>query len=94
MNIQSTVAFLLGLISTTSLPALEYSGYVGGESRWFLEGPAYPAQSNELGFSASTELEFYHAWDDTDWEFEFTPFLRWDSADDKRSHVDIRELYF
>lgn len=94
MNIQSTVAFLLGLISTTSLPALEYSGYVGGESRWFVESPAYSSQTNNLAFSASTELEFYHAWEDTDWEFEFTPFLRWDSEDDDRSHVDVRELYF
>jgi hypothetical protein len=74
--------------------ALEYTGFISAEGRQFIEAPKYLDQSNSTGFSGSTELEFYHAWDDSDLEFEFTPFFRWDSEDDERTHADIRELYF
>jgi SAM-dependent methyltransferase len=44
MNFGTTIVLLTSLLLVTKVPALEYSGYLGGESRWFVESPAYPLE--------------------------------------------------
>ncbi len=69
----------------------EWSGYVAGELRTFLQSPAF-ADQDASSLSLSAQPEYYHAWDNGDQSFLFVPFLRIDNRDPERSHVDIREL--
>ncbi len=50
------------------------------------------AEQTDNTLSISVEPEYFHGWDDERQSLTFTPFLRWDSQDDERSHSDIREL--
>lgn len=86
-----TATLLLALQPTK---ALEWTGFTSAEGRHFIESPEHPGQSNNPTLSGSLEIEFYHTWNDSDLEFEFTPFFRWDSEDSERTHGDVRELYF
>lgn len=71
----------------------ELSGEVAIEGRVFTEGASDPRQGDEA-LSLSIELEYFHDWDEGDQRFAVTPFVRLDSEDDERSHVDLRELYW
>ena len=44
--------------------------------------------------SLSALFEYRSSWNDGQDAFTFSPFFRLDSEDDRRSHVDIRELYW
>ena len=84
-------ASLLALASP--LGAVEISGYFELEPRGFSQSPAVPRQSrNGLSFAAQPEL--YHSFDDDRQSLLFTPFLRLDTADDRRTHFDVRELLY
>jgi hypothetical protein len=73
------------------LAAAEWTGDLGLEVRAFKHAPLDPRQ-HDNNLSVSAEPEFYHAWDDDQQSFTFTPFIRWDQHDEERSHADIREL--
>ena len=69
----------------------EWSGYISGEWRGFVDAPEDPRQhGNNLSLSA--QPEYYQEWDGGRQSFTFTPFVRWDENDPERSHADIREL--
>ncbi len=68
------------------------SGYVSGEGRFFFHDPLYPGQADQDG-SLAAQPEYYHQWQDGS-SFTFTPFGRFDSADSRRTHWDIRELNY
>lgn len=82
-------------LSLLSLPfclyAAEWSGYVGAQSRNFIEDPVNPAQHNNY-LSAVVEPNFYHSWDDETQNIEVELFYRKDQYDNQRTHGDIREL--
>ncbi len=84
---------ILILLFANALSAFEYSGNIALEGRTFLNSPSYANQLQDGSASVSAEIEFFHEWTNSDLEFEFTPFFRWDSQDDERTHADIRELY-
>ncbi len=44
--------------------------------------------------SVSVELEYYRGWQDDKHSVTFSPFLRVDSADSRRTHADMRELFY
>ena len=46
------------------------------------------------GFSIRVEPEFYTEWNNGDDFLKFRPFLRVDSVDDQRTHVDLREGFW
>ena len=69
----------------------EWSGYVAAEWRGFFESPTDVDQHGD-NTSLSAQVEYYREWDNGKQSFRFTPFLRIDGRDDKRSHFDIREL--
>ena len=73
--------------------ALELSGYAGIETRGFNHDPSFEGQRRH---SASFVLqpELYQSWDDERQSVLFVPFARLDSADDERTHIDVRELVY
>ena len=94
-----TITRTLAVLAAASLPALspplgavEIGGRIDLETRVFAQSPAHPGQSRH-GLSLALQPEFYHAIDD-DRSVLFAPFLRLDSADDERTHADVRELLY
>jgi hypothetical protein len=69
----------------------EWSGQVSAEARLFRQAPAHPGQ-RAGSLSLAFQPEYYRAWDEGRQSLVFTPFLRLDSRDAERSHVDSREL--
>ena len=90
--LRNSSLMVLMLVSST-LFAGEWSGYLQGEVRGYLDQPLYAGQKNRPSFSLQLEPEYYHEWDEGARSFEFTPYLRWDSYDDERSIFDLRELF-
>jgi hypothetical protein len=74
------------------LLAHEFSGYVLGEGRVFANSAIHPGQKDGSA-SLAVQPEYYHEWEDGS-SFTFVPFFRLDSADDERTHFDLRELTY
>ena len=81
------------LAAAAPLEAVEVSGRVEIEPRAYLHAPEHPPQKHH-GLSFAVQPEFYHAFDDDRQSVVFTPFLRLDTADDRRSRFDVRELMY
>ena len=73
--------------------AVELSGRFELEPRGFTQSPAHPRQ-NRNGVSLAVQPELYHSFDDDRQSLLFLPFLRLDTADDRRTHFDVRELLY
>ncbi len=73
--------------------AQEVAGYIGLETRIFPESPLYSDQDLS-GFSLYFEPELTTEFGEGNHTIRFTPFLRLDQHDSRRTHVDIRELYW
>ncbi len=71
----------------------EWSGYVSVDTRYFFQSPEYPEQKDQ-NFSAAFQPEYYVDWANGEQQFGFSPFFRYDTVDDERTHADIRELYW
>ena len=84
-------ASLLGL--PAALGAVELSGRLELEPRGFTQSPAHPGQ-NRHGLSLTAQPELHHAFDEGRQSLLFTPFLRVDTADHRRTHFDVRELLY
>ena len=87
------VALLAPALPPTPAVALETSGRIELEPRGFTQSPAHPGQ-NRHGLSLAVQPELYHELDDGEQSLLFSPFLRLDTADDERTHVDVRELQY
>jgi hypothetical protein len=72
--------------------AVDFSGNVSLEGRYFPDDPAFDGQQENGGISISFEPELKHTWDNDKQQITFTPFYRWDDQDEERSHGDIRQL--
>ena len=82
------------LASALPVGALETSGRIELEPRGFMRSPAHPGQSRH-GLSLAVQPELYHELDDGgEQSLLFSPFLRLDTADDERTHFDVRELQY
>lgn len=81
--------FMTSVLPTVS--AEEWSGYVGGELLTFTN-PPLDSDQHQHYISAVFQTEFHAEWDNGYQSFTFVPFLRIDSADDRRTHFDLREL--
>ena len=87
------------VVSSTAVGALdlmswgEWSGYGGFEARGFTHDPLDPAQESN-SWSVMLKPELYASWDDGRESFVFVPFVRWDAHDARRSHFDVRELFW
>ncbi len=70
-------------------------GYAEIEGRIFSQGsqePVPPSRPKRQTLSFAIEPSFSYTWDDGRSLLAFTPFMRFDSNDDDRTHFDVREL--
>ncbi len=89
-----TLLFLLFFIPSHSLVSQELSGVISSEFRYFPANPLYNGQpeSFSMSFSAQPKLVFKEI--SPAGSIVFQPFVRWDRYDSRRSHFDVRELYW
>lgn len=73
--------------------AVEVFGELELEGTFFFRDPQFAGQDRD-GLSLAGQMTVLAEWSDGDIAFRFTPFARYDIADDRRTHVDIRELKF
>ena len=70
----------------------DFSGRVNIESRWFPQAGAFSGQgSHAIGFFMEPKLYLADA---RGRSFTLSSFFRYDNADSRRTHVDLREAYF
>lgn len=84
--------------STASSPtpedhAGEWSGYFSLDTRLFSDSPQYPDQDDQ-NYSAAIQPEYYVDWAQGRQQFALRAFYRYDANDHKRTHADIREMYW
>ena len=81
------------LIASTHAIAGEFklTGSIATESRVFWEHARFAGQHGVNG-SFSAQPEFYYETENERDSVLFTPFIRIDQGDSRRTHVDIREL--
>ena len=69
----------------------QFSGRFSIESQWYPESAAHSGQRpHATGFVMEPELYLESI---AGWSFTFAPFFRYDSADPRRTHADLREAY-
>lgn len=69
----------------------EFSGSLDVDGRWYPQTGAHPDQrAHASGFAAEPKL---HLKGEGDWSFTVAPFFRYDGADSRRTHADLREAY-
>ena len=76
----------------------EWAGFIEVEARTFADSPVFAGQDGDATASLVLEPELCYEWrgsgeQPTD-RLVARPFVRLDSADDERSHLDLRELYW
>ena len=70
---------------------VELSGRFSIESRWYPDSALHPGQRSRAGgFTAKPEL---YAEDEEGRSLTISPFFRYDSADPRRTHADLREAF-
>ena len=90
------VAILAVFLFTVTSPGAEsieheFSGSLDVDSRWYPQLNAHPDQrAHASGFAAEPKL---HLNGEGDWSFTIAPFFRYDGADSRRTHADLREAY-
>jgi hypothetical protein len=73
---------------------LDFSGYVAGEGRFFLQEAALDGQEDGPQWSLVAQPELRLKLADRPQQFKLTPFYRLDGMDEKRTHFDLREAYW
>lgn len=72
----------------------ELTGSVSLETRYFPQDPVSEEQYSGLNFSLAIEPEYAVDWANGDQRLVIAPFIRLDQNDRRRTHFDIRELYW
>ena len=84
-------ALMLMITGGVAAQTVDFSGDLSLQTRWFPETPAFPGQRTGSG-GMVVEPTLY--WDIAERvSFTFTPLYRYDSADSRRTHADLREAY-
>jgi hypothetical protein len=73
--------------------AQELSGFIGAEGRLFPES-ALDERQKGSGISLAFKPELYYSWANGNQSALLVPFLRLDQYDSRRTHFDIRELFW
>ena len=71
--------------------AVDFSGDLSLQARWYPEPPAFPGQRSSTGGFVFEPTLYTQTSRGT--SFTLTPFYRYDSADSRRTHADVREAY-
>jgi hypothetical protein len=93
-NLKYIITFLLVILISAQSSAQDVSGFIGIEGKYFHDKPLDDRQYDHYGFSVALQPELYYDWDRGDQSLLFTPFFRYDQRDDRRTHWDIRELFY
>ncbi len=70
---------------------VDFSGDLSLQSRWYPESPVFAGQRSGSGGLVVEPTLYWEISERT--SFTFTPFHRYDSADSRRTHSDLREAY-
>ena len=70
---------------------LDFSGDLSLQARWYPQSPAFPGQRSSTGGLVFEPTLYGEVAQRT--SFTFTPLYRYDSADSRRTHADLREAY-
>ena len=82
---------LAGVSARAEIVDYDFSGRIVAETRWYPQSGLFPGQrAHATGFLAEPEL---YLEDDRGRSFNLTSFFRYDSADPRRTHADLREAY-
>lgn len=92
MKALSSAAMVSFALAATPAVSADWEHTVLLESRWFSDSPAYVGQERNSA-SVALETEYYTELGDSGAALTITPFLRLDSADDERTHTDLREAF-
>ena len=92
MRFRRTIAALV-LMSAAGAGAqtLDLSGDLSLPARWYPQSPAFPEQSSGSGGLVVEPSLYRETGQNT--SLTLTPFYRYDSADSRRTHGDVREAY-
>ncbi len=92
-------AFVAMLIVLSELGAQDDQVYqnfktrVDADFRWFWDDGLYSGQENSY-LSFAIQPEYIREWNDGKYSLKATGFFRYDQRDHRRTHWDIRELYW
>jgi hypothetical protein len=92
--LSSSLCGVSGGLRAADLGPVDVSGFVGLETRAFLDGPNHAGQKSGLEASVVFNPEFRYRTPDRNHQLSFIPFYRKDSRDSERSHFDVREAYW
>ena len=84
-------ALLLAAAAGAGAQALDFSGDLSLQGRWYPQSPAFPGQRTGTG-GLVVEPTLYGDISQRV-SFTLTPLYRYDSADSQRTHGDLREAY-
>ena len=92
MRFGGAIALLL-LAAATGVEgqALDFFGDLSLQARWYPETSAFPDQRSGTGGLVAEPTLYAEIADSA--SFTFTPLYRYDSADSRRTHGDLREAY-
>ena len=92
MWLRSVLAVLL-FLSTSCFAeyVLDLSGNLSLQGRYFPHAPAFSEQLSDTGGIVTQGTIYGELGPNT--SFKFTPHYRYDSADSRRTHADVREAY-
>ena len=89
--VAGTALILASILGGGAASAIEVSGRLDLESRWYYQDGAHPGQKSQAtGFVVEPKL---YAEDDEARSVTLTPFFRYDGTDPRRTHFDVREAY-
>lgn len=86
------IALSVAALATSPLYAGDWEHSLLLEGRLFVEEPLYAGQERNNA-SVAYETEYYSELGSRDLTFTFKPFFRYDSADEERTHADLREAF-
>lgn len=90
-GVLAALAFVLAAGEGTQAQTFETSGTVSLQTRWYPQTPAFADQESHA--SGVVAEPSFHAETESGTSFTVTPFVRYDSADSRRTHADIRAAY-
>ncbi len=84
-------ALALMAAAVAEAQALDFSGDLSLQARWYPQSPIFPGQRSSTGGLVFEPTLYGEVAPRT--SFTVTPLYRYDSADSRRTHADLREAY-
>ena len=84
-------AFVLLGTAGAGAQTLDFSGEASLQARWYPQSPVFPDQRSSTGGLVVEPTLYAETAQGT--SFTLTPLYRYDSADSRRTHGDVREAY-